>query len=122
MAAAGSLWRSSTGEWLTHRSPTADSNRARWHVSPEWTCVQAATLAQHTVRADRLQRTLRSGSLRKLAPALVGYLVAFATLSGTTGMDETVSALDRYLRYDEIRRGVDFADRVRPRLAEGQFR
>lgn len=37
-------------------------------------------------------------------------------------MDETVSALDRYLRYDEIRRGVDFADRVRPRLAEGQFR
>jgi len=33
-----------------------------------------------------------------------------------------VSALSRYLHYDEIRRGVDFADRVRRRLAEGRFR
>jgi hypothetical protein len=122
LAAAGSLWRYSTEEWLTHRSPTADSNRARWPVSPEWGQVRGASLAQHTVRADRVQRTFRSGSLRKLAPALVGYVVAFATLSGTTGIDETMSALGRYLHYDEIRRGVDFADRVRHRLAEGRFR
>jgi len=122
LAAAGSLWRYSTEEWLTHRSPTADSNRARWPVSPEWAQVQSASLAQHTIRAHRVQRTQRSGSLRRLAPAQVGYLVAFATLSGTTGIDETVPALARYLRYDEARRGIDFADRVRRRLAERRLR
>jgi hypothetical protein len=72
LAAAGSLWRYNTEEWLTHRSATADSNRARWPVPSEWAQVQAASLAQHTVRADRVQRTVRSGSLRKLAPAPVG--------------------------------------------------
>ena len=122
LAAAGSLWRYSTEEWLTHRAPRSDSNRSRWPVSPEWATVQAASLAQHAVRADRVHQTQRSGSLRRLAPALVGYLVAFATLSGTTGIDETVSALARYLHYDEVRRGVDFADRVRRRLAERRFR
>ena len=122
MAAAGSLWRYSTEEWLTHRAPLSDGNRSRWPVSPEWATVQAASLAQHAVRADRMHQTQRSGSLRRLAPALVGYLVAFATLSGTTGIDETVSALARYLHYDEVRRGVDFADRVRRRLAERRFR
>jgi hypothetical protein len=122
LAAAGSLWRYSTEERVSHRAPMADSNRSRWPVSPGWATVQAASLAQHAVRADRVHQTQRSGSHRRLAPALVGYLVAFATLSGTTGIDEMVSALARYLRYDEVRRGVDFADRVRRRLAERRFR
>lgn len=122
LAAVGSLWRYGTEEWLTHRSPIADGNRARWPVSSQWTHVQAASPAQHTLRAERVQHAQRSGSLRNLAPALVGYIVAFATLSGTTGIDETMSALARYLRYDEIRRNVEFGDRVRHRLAEGRFR
>jgi hypothetical protein len=77
LAAVGDLWRYGTGEWLTHRSPTTDTNRARWPVSPEWTCVQDATLAHHAIGAERVSRKVRSGSLRRLTPALVGYLVAF---------------------------------------------
>ena len=38
------------------------------------------------------------------------------------GIDETVSALARSLRYGEIRQGVVLADRIRRRLAEGRSR
>ena len=119
LAAVGDLWRSGTEEWLTHRSPTSDSNRARWPVTTPWTCVQKATLAQRAIGAKRVSRQQRAGLLRRLTPALVGYLVAFAALQGTTGIDDTVAALTRFLRYDEILRGVAFADRVRHRLLDG---
>jgi hypothetical protein len=122
LAAVGDLWRYGTVEWLTHRSPTADGNRARWPVSPQWTCVQKATLSHHAIGAERVSRQQRAGSLRRMTPALVGYLVAFAALRGTAGIDDTMAALTRFLRYDEIVRGVAFADRVRHRLLDGRFR
>ena len=122
LAAVGDLWRYGTEEWLTHRSPTPDGNRARWPVSTPWTSVQTATLAQHVVGANRVSQQQRAGSLRRMTPALVGYLVAFAVLSGTTGIDDTVAAVARLLRRDEILRGKAFADRTRHRLLDGRFR
>ena len=122
LAAVGDLWRYGTEEWLTHRSPTDDGNRARWPVSPPWTYVQKATLAHHAIGAERVSRQQRAGSLRRMTPALVGYLVAFAALRGTTGIDDTVSALTWFLRHDEILRGKAFADRIRQRLLDGRFR
>lgn len=122
LAAVGDLWRYGTEEWLTHRSPTSDGNRARWPVSIPWTSVQKATLAQHAIGAERVSQQQRAGSLRRMTPALVGYLVAFAALRGTTGIDDTVASLTRFLRYDEILRGKAFADRVRHRLLTGRFR
>lgn len=122
LAAVGDLWRYGTEEWLTHRSPTADGNRARWPVSIPWTCVQKATLAHQAIGVDRVSRQQRAGSLRRMTPALVGYLVAFAVFSGTTGIDDTVAALTRLLRRDEILRGKAFADRIRHRLLDGPIR
>jgi hypothetical protein len=122
LGAVGDLWHYGTGEWLTHRSPTSDGNRARWPVSQQWACVQHAKLAHPSIGAERVSSQQRAGSLRPLTPALVGYVVAFAALSGTTGIDDTATALARFLRRDEITRGVAFVDRVRHRLLEGQFR
>ncbi|HZT66890.1 MAG TPA: hypothetical protein VFA11_13965 [Acidimicrobiales bacterium] len=119
LASAGDLWRYGTTEWLTHRSPTADGNRARWPTSAEWCCVQRATLAQRRVGADRITSQLRCGSLRKLTPGLAGYLVSFAVLSGTSGIDDTVSALGHHLRQDELARGLAFSERIRRRRLEG---
>jgi hypothetical protein len=84
--------------------------------------VQKATLSHHAIGAERVSRQQRAGSLRRMTPALVGYLVAFAALRGTAGIDDTMAALTRFLRYDEIVRGVAFADRVRHRLLDGRFR
>lgn len=119
LAAIGDLWCYGTGEWLTHRSSTTDSNRARWPISQPWTCVQQATLTHRGVGAERVAHQQRAGSLRRLTPALVGYLVAFAALCGTTGIDDTTAMLVTFLQRDELVRGIAFADRVRHRVLEG---
>ena len=40
------LWTALTNDWMTFRTPTSDSTRARWPISPEWVAVQGASLAQ----------------------------------------------------------------------------
>jgi len=83
--------------------------------------VQEATLAHHAIGAERVSRQARTGSLRRLTPALVGYLVAFAAFIGTTSIDDTAAAAG-LLRRDESVRGIAFADRVRHRLLESGIR
>lgn len=55
-------------------------------------------------------------------PALVGYLVGFAVLAGTTRIDDTLAALAACLRDDEAIRRIPFAQRVQKRRAEGGYR
>jgi hypothetical protein len=55
-------------------------------------------------------------------PALVGYLVSFAVVSGTNDIDDTVEALATQLRNDEIIRRTPFAQRIRQRRGEGSYR
>jgi hypothetical protein len=55
-------------------------------------------------------------------PALVGYLVAFAALVGTTDLTSTLDALRISVADDEIVRRVTFAERVQRRRAERGFR
>ena len=118
---APGLWRYATGEWLTYRSPTADSNRTRWPLAPEWRVVQEAALAGAEGDLERLRARGRAGSLRRLTPGLIGYLVGFAALVGTVDIDDTLAALDGHVRNDEIVRRKRFADRVERRRAEGQI-
>ena len=119
LAAVSDLWRYASNEWLVHRSPTLDTNQARWPVSPPWRCVQQAGIAGRTLGLVRMHELLRAGSLRLLTPALVGYLVGFAELSETKGIDDTMAALRRHLRRDEVDRKTAFAERVRLRRLEG---
>jgi len=63
-----------------------------------------------------------SGSLRRLTPGLVGYLVGFAALSGTTGVDDTLESLERHVQEDEVRPGLSFSERIRRRHLQGRFR
>ena len=78
LAAAPSLWRYCTAEWLTLRSPTADSNRSRWPLDARWETVQSATLAHGGTELRFIRQRKRASSIRRLMPVLVGYLVAFA--------------------------------------------
>jgi hypothetical protein len=114
LAAGGDLWRYATQEWLTYRDP-ARSERSRWPLAPEWLAVQRANLAGRTVGLDRVRAGQRNGTLRRIFPALAGYLATFAAAIGTTGIEDTLVALDRQLRNDEIARHVPFEERVRSR-------
>ncbi len=122
LAAVPSLWAYCTGEWLTLRSPSADSNRSRWPVDPRWQAVRSASLAHAATELRFIRSRKRATSLASLMPALVGYLVAFATLMGTTDFTSTIEALRASVAHDEIVRRMTFAERVERRRAERGFR
>jgi hypothetical protein len=119
LAAVPSMWRYCTGEWLTLRTPGADSNSSRWPVAAPWRVIQGATLAQGATDLAWIRRRKRASSFRRLMPGLVGYLVSFAALSGTFTVADTLEALSTHLADDEIARRTTFAERVHRRRAEG---
>lgn len=122
MAAAPSLWRYCTTDWLTLRSPSGDANRSRWPLDTRWEAVQTATLAQGGVDLRFIREHKRASSIHRLMPALVGYLVAFAIWAGTTDLQNTLEALSAGVENDEIVRRMTFAERVQRRRAEGSYR
>jgi hypothetical protein len=122
LAAAPSLWAYCAGEWLTLRTPTADSNRSRWPLDRRWRAVQSASLAHGATELTFIRRRKWATSLARLMPALVGYLVAFAALAGTKDLASTLDALSVSVANDEIVRRMTFAERVKRRRAEGGFR
>ena len=118
LAAAPSLWRYGTGEWLTLRSPTGDSNRSRWPLDPRWRAVQSASLALGATELTFIRQRKWATSVRRVMPALVGYLVTFAVLMGTTDLASTLDALSVSVTNDENVRRMTFAERVKRRRAE----
>ena len=122
LAAVPSLWAYCSGEWLTLRSPSADSNRSRWPVDPRWQAVQAASFAHGATELRFIRERKRATLLRNLMPALVGYLVAFAVVRGTSDIDDTFGELLDAVANDEVVRRMTFAERVQRRRAERGFR
>jgi hypothetical protein len=122
IAGVGDLWRYGTGEWLTLRTPTTDATRSRWPLAPEWRQVQQARLSHEPLGLTRIAAGRRAGTLRRIFPALAGYLAAFAVAVGTERIDDTLVALDRQLRNDEIARRVPFPERIERRRMEGVVR
>ena len=122
LAAAPSLWRYCTAEWLTLRSPTPDSNRSRWPLDQRWVGVQSASLAHGATELRFIRERKRATVLRNLMPALVGYLVAFAVVTGSTDIDDTFGEILDAVANDEIVRRMTFAERVQRRRAERGFR
>ncbi len=122
LAAAPSLWRYCTTDWLTLRSPTGDANRSRWPLDPRWEVVQSAELSHGGVDLHFIRQSKRASSIHRLMPALVGYLVAFAIWAGTNDLQNTLKALSTSVENDEIVRRMSFAERVQRRRAERSYR
>lgn len=110
--AAARLWAKLSSEWLTLRTPSEDSNRSRWPVSPVWEVVQAATFEGSAVGPELVRAGQQRGDLRKLTPGVVGYMASLAALTGVRDEAELVELLPRFLGMDESARGVAFRDRV----------
>lgn len=110
---APGAWAALTADWLTLRRPTADLTRSRWPVAEEWERIRAATFAESAVGLERVKAGRHQGSLRKLAPGLVGYLAAAAAHLGTQDVDSTLAALPPVIRDYEIASRKTFAERAR---------
>ena len=112
LEAAGRLWAKLSSEWLTLRLPTEDSNRSRWPLSPLWEAVQAATFESSAVGEDLVRAGQRRGDLRRITPAVVGFLSSLSALTGVSDEAELVELLPVFLERDRRARGVPFRDRV----------
>jgi hypothetical protein len=116
--AAGALWTSATEEWLTYRSPTADTTRSRWPVAPEWRDIQRASFAGGARGLTRMYDGRKAGSLRTLMPSLNGFVVKLAALTGADSIENACSRLPGFLRDYELVSRQSFASRVEARRGE----
>jgi len=107
----GPLWAYAASKWLTLRVPTDDDTRSRWPIDDRWVAVQRATLAGNSIPAERVRSGQTAGSMRKLLPALVGYLTNAAVLLGTTDLATTCRAVQPFVDAYEQQTGLSFAQR-----------
>lgn len=112
LAAVGSLWLNVTHEWLTHHVATGDQTKARWPISPQWECVQRASIAEGAQGINRMFLGRRRGSIENLMPGLTGYLSSFAAYSNNDSFYEMLPQLSDFLERYEKSSGVLLRDRI----------
>lgn len=66
--------------------------------------IQHPTLRHQAPGVERPRAAKWAGSIRKLLPAITGYLAAYGALAGTNDIDDTLTTLGQPLRdYETIR-------------------
>ena len=106
LASRQELWRYAT-QWLSLRTPTSDSNRARWPEAPEWAVIRQAQVGSPT--SPLVRDMVRSADELRMIRGLVGYASSLAALGAAPGVGaalaRTVPGIPAYLE----RKGEDFA-------------
>ena len=110
--ATGALWTYATDQWLTLRSPTADTTRSRWPIAPEWDRVRRASIADSEFGLERMYGGYRRGMFDKLVATLVGYVVSYAALFDLETVEDTCERLVGIIRGYCASRGLSFEKRV----------
>jgi hypothetical protein len=109
LTARQGLWDYAT-QWLSLRTPSPDSNRARWPESPEWAVIRQAVVGSPTTPLVR--DLVRSADELRMIRGLVGYASSLAALGVAPGLGaalaRTVPGVPSYLEW----KGEDFADIV----------
>ena len=78
----------------------------------QWEQVRRARIAHGAVGVEHAYEGKRRGDLRKLSPALVGYLSSFAALTGHASWEAVQPALGAFVRGYDRQTGIAFSDRV----------
>lgn len=110
--ATGAVWAWLSSKWLTFRTPTNDSTRARWPIASEWTVVQHALISHGGFGIERMYERRRQGSLRIVLRLLRSYVAHYAALRGTEDIDEACRMLQADLRRQEATAPYPFASKV----------
>jgi hypothetical protein len=106
-----SLWGYLTDDWLTFRDAT-QGQRSRWPVATEWAAIQQATLRGDALGLERVYAGEVTGSIRRLLPALRGYLSSAGALLVAESLEETLHRVGRLISADAEKSGVSFASRI----------
>ena len=121
-AGTGSAWGYLTEKWMTHRTPTGDTNSSRWPLSEAWAAIQHPSMRQRAVPAQRVIETQRAASLAHAVPQFAGYLSTIAALEGTDDLHEALGvAASHALDYYD-RKGITFAEHVDSKLHQWRLR
>ncbi len=83
LAARRELWRYAT-QWLSLRTPAADSNRARWPEAPEWAAIRGAEIGSPT--SPLVREMVQSADELRIIRGLVGYASSLAALGAAPGL------------------------------------
>lgn len=110
---APDLYVTAATDWLSERTPTHDTTKARWPVTPAWRAVQRPTFAAHAVSLDRIRDRATAGSLRQTIPCIVGYAASFAAHRDADSLEAILPELVAASHDYEIVSGITFAERVR---------
>lgn len=116
--AAGALWSYATEQWLSLRTPSADSTVSRWPISAEWEQIRQARIGDSAFGLDRVYSGKRRGELEKMAPAVAGYLSNVAALTNSSSFVGAVPHLQRLLEWYGERSGRTFEDRTAQKRRE----
>lgn len=119
--ASPGVWRSLTEDWLTYRIESADSNRARWPIAPEWKVVQGATLANNAIGLKRMIDDHAISDLKLLRPGLTGYAATVTAIKGGRSIAEAMALVAEELHKYEVESGRPFESRVADKLGERSF-
>lgn len=115
---APGIWAGVSDKWLTHHVPTADKTRCRRPLSPQWKEIQRPSFVGSAVGLDRIQQGRRSGSLRTMTPALVGYVAKAGALLGTESLEDTLELLHELIWVYGDARGLPFEQRLQEKARE----
>jgi hypothetical protein len=104
------LWDFGT-RWLTLRTRVADSNRARWPLTPEWVQLAAAGMGGSAV--PLIRERVHQAEIGRLTQGLVGYATSVEAVGGATGVGGVLTATVPSVRLYLAHRGASFAELVR---------
>lgn len=121
LSSVGSLWGYATERWLTYRDRSPDATRSRWPVAGVWRGVQGASLREGAIGLERVYAGQQAGSLRKLLPAIRGYLSTVGAVLGESSLERVVARVISDLRSDERKSGVSFESLVESKARRARF-
>ena len=106
LASREELWRYAT-QWLSLRTPTTDSNRARWPVAPEWEMIRQAQVGSPT--SPLVRELVRSADELRMIRGLVGYASSLAALGVAPGLGAALARTMPGIPSYHHQKGEDFA-------------
>ncbi len=109
LAARQELWRYAT-QWLSLRTPAADSNRARWPEAPEWAVLPGAEIGSPT--SPLVREMVQSADKLRIIRGLVGYASSPAALGGAKGVGPALARTSPGVSAYLERKGETFTDIV----------
>lgn len=110
------IWRYCTQEWLSLRVPTADRQRDRWPVSPDW--LQLSRVSIGLQENGLIRRRIREAQEGRLVAGATGYFTSLAAVHDVREMDAALELFEERVADHLDQRGLTFTQAVARKQSE----